>query len=128
MLLGIVIDDRGLVPEADVQRLAEFGAALNRQFEKVLGTTHGKGKSLTIDFESPEKVNYIVIQEDISKGERVRGYQLSGKVNGAWKFLEEGSCIGHKRIVTIDKENLSGIKLKITSSVGKPVIKTLKAY
>ncbi|MGV8090563.1 MAG: alpha-L-fucosidase [Mangrovibacterium sp.] len=128
MLLGIVVDNRGLVPEADVKRLTEFGDELKRQFAKPLGKTKGKGEVFTIDFKSPQTVNYIVIQEDISKGERIREYQLYGKENGEWELIKTGSCIGHKRIEIIKKENISGIKLEIEKSQGKPFLKKLICF
>lgn len=127
MLLGIVIDNRGLVPEADVNRLDEFGKELERQFSNPLGTTKGTGNIHKLDFKSPQEVNYVVIQEEISKGERVREYNLYGKNGNQWELLSKGSCIGHKRIEVVGKP-LSGIKLEIVQSEGKPQIRELICY
>ncbi len=128
MLLGIVVDDRGLVPNADVQRLTEFGDELNQQFSTSLGSTKGKGNEFSIEFKSPQKINYVVIQEDISKGERVREYKLSGKIDGEWHLLSEGSCIGHKRIEELHGKIYTSVKLEIVKSEGKPYIKEIKCY
>jgi len=128
MLLGIVVDNRGLVPEADVKRLAEFGEELERDFSKPVGTTKGEGNVFTIGIEPNQKVNYIVIQEDISKGERVRQYTLSGRMNNEWQLLSKGSCIGHKRIEKVEVENLSEIKLQILEAVGIPSIKLMAVF
>ncbi len=128
MLLGIVVDDRGLVPEKDVQRLAEFGNESERQFSKVLGSTRGKGNEFIIDFESPRKVNYVVIQEDISKGERVREYNLYGQEHGEWKLLNCGSAVGHKRIEKIEGRKLDGIRLEIVKSEGTPYLKKITCF
>ena len=43
MLLGIVIDDRGLVPDADIKRLSEFGETIRKRFSDPLGMTSGRG-------------------------------------------------------------------------------------
>ena len=128
MLLGIVVDKRGLVPDADMKRLEEFGQVVKKQFSTPLGSTKGKGNELIIDFESPKTVHYVVIQEDISKGERVREYKLYGKKDGKWELLSEGSCIGHKRIEVIKNRNLSAIKLVIKKSEGKPQIRKLECF
>jgi len=128
MLLGIVIDDRGLIPDADVKRLAEFGDELKSQFSKPLGDTKGEGNEFSIELSSPQQVNYVVIQEDISKGERVREYKLLGRINSEWQLLSSGSCIGHKRIEKIENKNLSEIKLEIVKSEGIPVIREIKCY
>jgi hypothetical protein len=126
MLVGIVVDPRGLVPDADMKCLEEFGLEVKRRFSSPLGSTTGKGNLFTISFKSPQPVNYVVIQEDISKGERIREYNLFGMENGVWKLLSQGACIGHKRIEVIKNKKLSGIKLEITKSEGKPQIRKLE--
>ena len=128
MLLGIVIDDQGLVPEADMERLEEFGSEVEKQFSKILGQTQGTGNLYEIDFEKSQKVKHVLIQEDISKGERVREYKLFGKEDAEWKLISTGSSIGHKRIEVLNKGNYSGIKLEVVSSEGNPIIKKLECY
>ena len=128
MLVGIVVDPRGLVPDADMNRLKEFGQAVKKRFSLRLAATSGKGNVFTISFKSPRPVNYVVIQEAISKGERVREYKLYGMENGEWKSLSQGSCIGHKRIEVIQGKAFSGIKLEIIKSEGKPQIKRMECF
>lgn len=53
-----------------------------------------------------------MIMEDIAKGENIREYKLSGLIDGKWKVLATGSCIGHKRIEKINKEKCSAANLK----------------
>jgi alpha-L-fucosidase len=72
MLVGIVVDNRGLVPDADVKRLKEFGQAIRGRFSNKLGEKKGKGKEFVMNFKKPQKVNFIVISEDIKYGERIR--------------------------------------------------------
>ncbi len=128
MLLGIVIDDRGLVPQEDMERLTEFGSEVKKQFSKPLGQTTGKGNLFEIDFETPKTVEHVIIQEDISKGERVREYTLYGMEDGAWNILNTGSSIGHKRIEVVPKGNYSSIKLEVLKSIGKPQIKKMICF
>jgi len=128
MLLGIVIDDRGLVPEADVRRMKEFGEMIKKNFSKLLGKTKGSGKELIVRFKSPKPVASVVIMEDISKGERILEYKLNGMTNGNWQLLGQGSCIGHKRIEIVREGKFSAIKLEITKSEGTPLIRSLACY
>ena len=128
MLLGIVVDDRGLVPDADVKRLGEFGQEVKKKFSNSLGSAKGKGNLFTINFKSLQPVNYVIIQEDISKGESIREYNLYGMENGKWQLLGKGTCIGHKRIELIQGKELSKIKLEIVKSDGKPQIKKMDCY
>ncbi|MEX2592030.1 MAG: alpha-L-fucosidase [Anditalea sp.] len=128
MVLGIVVNDEGLVPEADVKRLAEFGEDVKKRFSNSLGSTSGEKDLFTIAFSSPEPVKYIVIQEEISKGERILEYRLAGKKNGVWRHLDEGISIGHKRIHPIDDGLFSSIRLEIIKSEGKPSIRNLEVF
>jgi len=79
MLLGIVIDDRGLVPDADEKRMDEFGKEVEKSFSKALAKTSGTGNVFELKLNSAQQINFVVIQEDISKGEQIRKYELSGK-------------------------------------------------
>jgi alpha-L-fucosidase len=116
MLLGVVIDDRGLVPDADVTRLTEFGELISNNFGKPLAMTSGSGKEISLKLKTPVQVSYVVIREDIAKGENIREYKLSGMVDG------------HKRIEVIKKERCSAVNLEIVKSEGEAVIKSLACY
>ncbi|MEI8037717.1 MAG: alpha-L-fucosidase [Verrucomicrobiota bacterium] len=128
MLLGLVVDPRGLVPAADVKRLEEFGQEVSKRFSKPLGATAGTGMRVTLELPAPQEVRYVVVQEDIAKGERVLEYNLYGMADGQWKRLSQGSCIGHKRIEVIEPARFSAIKLEVVKSDGTPQITKLACY
>jgi alpha-L-fucosidase len=128
MLLGLVVDERGLVPDADVRRLYEFGEQIKKNFAKTLGESSGKGNELSVKFQSPEKVRYIVIMENIAKGERILEYELSGLTAGKWQLIANGSSVGHKRIEVIKEGVFSAIKLDVLKSDGTPEIKSMACY
>jgi len=127
MLLGIVVDDRGLVPDADVQRMKEFGNMIKSTFDKPLASTSGKGNTLTLELKDKEQIAYIVIMEEIKNGERVREYEISGYADGQWTKVAKGSCIGHKRIEPV-KGRFTKIKLEILQSESEPIIENLSVY
>lgn len=128
MLIGIVVDDNGLIPDADVRRLSEFGRTLEQDFSKQLGNTSGSGSDFKVIFKSPAQVKYVVLMEDIKSGERIRKYDLSGKVNGQWQIISSGTCIGHKRIEVVKDSLYSAIRLEIIESDGTPIIKSFSCY
>ena len=128
MLLGVVIDDRGLVPDADVIRMNEFGENLRKSFSKPLGETSGTGSEFIVKFRSPSRVSYVVIMEDIAEGERISEYTISGLTDGKWKLLGTGSSVGHKKIEVIRTGIFSAIKLQVLKSEGTPLIKSLACY
>ena len=128
MLLGIVVDNRGLVPDADVKRLNEFGQMIRKNFSDLLGETAGSGKELTVKFISPKPVAYVVIMEDMAGGERILEYKLSGLADGNWQELGKGTCIGHKRIEVIKEGKFTAIRFEVTKSEGIPLIRNLACY
>lgn len=128
LILGVTPDDRGLLPDVDVARLKEFGEEIQRRFGNPVATTQGEGKRLQLKLPATTKINTIVLAEDIRQGERVRSYKVEGKVNGKWKTLATGSCIGHKRIEEIEPVEVSALRLQIGESLDLPVIAGFSVY
>lgn len=129
LLLGLVVDNRGLVPEGDVARLEEFGKALEEKYGTPLASVSGKGNSIVIDLDKPRAIDRIVIQEDISLGERVLEYQVEGLcADGTWTTLSNGTNIGHKRIDTFSPIEVSALKLQVKKSKGKPAIRNFSVF
>ena len=128
MLLGIVVDNRGLVPDADVKRLNEFGQMIKRNFSNLIGQTSGSGDEFTVKFNSSKQVEYVVIMEDIAKGERILEYKLLGLKDDKWQSLGKGTSVGHKRIEVINGVIFSAIRLEITKSDGMPILRSLACY
>ena len=129
MLLGLVIDPRGLVPEGDVQRLEEFGKAIEEKYGTPIASISGEGRTQTITFEEPVMVDHAVIQEDISFGERVLEYTLKGRsIDGKWVNLAKGTNIGHKHIDLFNPVELTAVKLEVNSCKAKPVIRNFSVF
>lgn len=129
LLLGLVINDRGLVPDGDVRRLEEFGNAIKEKYGNPLKTVSGTGKSFLINFDEPTVVDHAVMQEDITCGERVLKYVLEGHLtSGEWVTLASGTNIGHKHIDLFDAAEVKALRLKIINCKAKPVISNFSAF
>ncbi len=128
LILGMTPDDRGLVPEADAERLREFGEEIRRRYGRPVAVVRGEARMLTMDLPQKPRVSAFVLEEDLRQGERVRKYRIEGKVEGRWKVLCEGSCIGHKRIERIVPERVSALRLRVEEAVGSPCIAGFSAY
>jgi alpha-L-fucosidase len=123
LIIGLTPDPSGLLPEADVKRLKEWGDEIKRQFENPHAQTSGTGKQLILKLNQPTLINCIVLQEDIKQGERVRKYVVEGFVKGKWKQIAEGSCIGQKHIQRITTEvEVKKLRLKIEEAIENPII------
>lgn len=128
MLVGVVINDKGLVPQADVSLMTDFGRKLKKRFDKPLATINDNLTEWVLELKSTDKIETIVIQEQIQQGERVRAYHIEAQVNGKWKKIASGSSIGHKRIINIKSRRYERIRLVIDASVGPALIDNLSVY
>lgn len=128
LIMGLTPDPQGLLPEPDVQRLKEWGDEIERRFSTPLAATSGSGKKLTLKLKERTKINHIVLQENIAKGERVRGFRLEGKTKNGWQSLFEGSGIGHKFIHAFKDIEVSQIRLTIKESKGEPMIQSFEVF
>jgi len=129
MLLGVVVDDRGLIPDADVARMQEFGSAIRERYGKALAETHGSGNSLVLKLDSPTKVDRIILMEDIAKGERVLKYKVEVVTeNNEWQTVAEGTNIGHKRIAVFEPVTADRLRLSVEESKAKPQISRFAVF
>lgn len=128
LLIGMVIDDRGLVPDADVEQFTAFGQLIKDRFGKPIAKAGGEGTEIAFYFARPSVINHVVIMEDIARGERIRAYTVEAEVNGVFQPVCTGISVGHKRIERFDDVEVTGVKLKITDSTNMPVIRQFAVY
>ncbi len=129
LLLGLVVDPRGLVPEGDVARLEEFGKALQEKYGTPLASASGEGSTTVIRMDKPQLIDRVVIQEDIRFGERVLEYEVTGLgPDGRWTTLSTGTNIGHKHIDTFRPTEVTEVKLKVKKSKAKAAIKDFSVF
>jgi alpha-L-fucosidase len=128
LIMGLTPDPDGLMPEPDVRRLKEWGDEIRRRFSSSIAHTSGSGKSITLKLPERQKINHVIIQEDIKFGESVRKYVVEARTGGSWKTVCEGESIGHKRIQYFDDVECTSIRLTIQESIAEPRIKNLAVY
>lgn len=128
LIIGLTPDNRGLLPDADVRRIREFGQWIKETYGMPLKAVSGKSDTLEMAFDEAQQITRIVLQEDIRQGERVRAYEIEGLTSDGWKVLASGTCIGHKRIERFDPVSLHALRLKVLDSEKTPLIRTFAAY
>jgi alpha-L-fucosidase len=128
LLLNVPPDGTGHIPAADAARAKEFGAELRRRFETSVGETRGRGGDIVLRLSAPAAVDHVVLEEDLTGGERVRSYRLEGLAGGRWIALGEGSAIGHKRIQPVQPATLEAIRLAVVRSAATPRLRRLAAF
>lgn len=128
LILGITPDRRGLVPEADGQRMGELGEAVRRRFTVGDMKTRGEGVSVTLQLSGPTTLSRAVIMEEIEHGQRIRQFVLEAQTpDQRWHELRAGSSIGHKRIITFDPISAVALRLRCLNPAGSPLIRMLAA-
>lgn len=133
MLLGMVVDNRGLVPDEDAGKFAAFGGLLRKVFDSgnLLGEGAGTGEKLTVELKAGGEIKYVVIMEDITQGERILDYSLLGFDGKTWKEIGSGTSVGHKRIQSMQypyPSNLASVRLVCKKYKAEPVICRLAVY
>jgi alpha-L-fucosidase len=76
----------------------------------------------------PAEINYIVLQEYIRLGQRVRSFSVDVWEEGEWKPAAEGTTIGYKRILEIDPITTDRVRIQIEDSQANPVISNIEVY
>lgn len=128
LIMGLTPDPNGLLPEPDVKRLKEWGDEIKKQFGNPLAATSGTGDKYILDLGKPTLINHLVLQEEIAKGERTREYTIEAFSDDKWTEIAGGELIGHKRIQKIEPITANKIRLNITKSQEKPLIKNFSVY
>jgi len=128
LILGATPDSRGLMPEADMNRLREFGKEIQRRFARPMAETKASGDVVELALPRPQKIDHVSIMEDIARGERVREYEFEGLVGSQWRRLCQGLCVGHRRIQAFRETEVTRARLRITRSVATPIIRSLAVF
>jgi len=84
--------------------------------------------TLEIDLGAKKKVKYILLQEYIKLGQRVKDFTVSVRKNNRWEEVAKGSTIGYKRILKIEPVETNKVKIEITSSKASPLISNIGIY
>ena len=128
LLLNIPADRRGHMPDPDFARAREFGKEIRRRFGKSVAQTRGAGTHIELRFPQPALIDHVIVEEDCRFGQRVRAFRLEGRTAGEWTVLNDGSSIGHKRIVPIAPNRFRALRIHVTDSQGEPQIRRLAAF
>ncbi|MFZ0731258.1 MAG: alpha-L-fucosidase [Candidatus Sulfotelmatobacter sp.] len=152
LVLGIAPDRRGLLPDADVERLKEFGAAIRESYGKNLAATHVRTTAeaelalddnpdtfwsapagsnhavLEVDFVKPITFDHAITMEWLNAGQHIQKYAIEVFKTGKWIPASEGYAIGHKKIDHFEPVTASRVRLNIVSSVGEAHIREFQLF
>lgn len=89
------------------------------------GSTTG---SIDVDLGSTQVLNYLLIQEYIQLGQRVKSISVEANEAGSWKPVTQATTIGYKRILPLNGVETNKIRINILASKACPVISNIEIY
>ena len=157
ILLNLPPDRRGLIHERDVESVLEWKKMLEAMFAEDLahlGTIAADAPShpdcgpenlllededrfyaagsltptVTLTFPEPVTFDCWALEEVIELGHRVRGFRLEVCVDGAWKTLAKGRCIGFHRCERVSPVTASALRVRILEAGAEPVLRRIRLY
>lgn len=144
-LLNIGPDHHGRLPEADANRLLEFGDALRRRYGHPLpfgplerageGGFSMQAPGFSGDFAGAPGdlplVNRVILQEDLREGEAALHYRLYAHLPAYQSkrvCVYQGDTIGHKAICVFPAIRTGKITVEIDQSAGDARLLAMTAY
>jgi alpha-L-fucosidase len=154
LMLGVAPDNRGLLPEADVKRLEEFGAALHHRAENNLALNHRSTTPeaaaaldgdpdtfwsapagshhavLQADFDAPVTFDHALTMEWLNDGQHVEKYAIEiwDAKAAKWTRVAEGQAIGHKKIDSFAPVTANRVRLNLLSTTSEAQIREFQLY
>lgn len=152
LMLGIAPDDRGLLPDADVERLKEMGEAIRARYGNNLAAQHeptdantaraldgdedtfwsapagSHAAALEVRFAKPVTFDSAMTMEWLNDGQHVEKYAIEAWQDGAWKRVTRGYAIGHKKIDHFAPVTASRVRLRILSSTSEAHIREFQLF
>ncbi|MGL5683940.1 MAG: alpha-L-fucosidase [Marinifilaceae bacterium] len=134
LLLNIPPDKRGLIHETDAQRLKEFATYRDNMLAKNFVTngnkTHKVKQGATREYKlKPQStINVVLLQEDITKGQRVEQFEVEALTQKGWEKVAQGTTIGYKRMVRFPDTQAKALRVRIGQSRLEANICNVAAY
>ena len=129
LVLGVCVDQHGLVPEKDLRVLEQFGKKISDLFGDPIAQTRGTGDLYEVDLKASRTIDHVVMMEDLREGHRVREYAVEGLISDkGWQPLASGTAIGHKRIERFKPVDVTKVRVRIARSVGTPTLRNVSVF
>lgn len=84
--------------------------------------------SFEIDLQGTHTIKYLMLQEYIPLGQRIKSFTVELKQDDEWKPVASATTIGYKRILKIDPTEAQAIRINIKESKACPVISNVEVY
>jgi alpha-L-fucosidase len=84
--------------------------------------------SLELDLGKTQTIKYILIQEYIRLGQRVKEFTVEVWKDNSWQEVSQGTTVGYKRILKLDPVETDKVRVVIKDSKACPLISAIEVY
>ncbi|CAN5406438.1 hypothetical protein BH10BAC4_BH10BAC4_12760 [soil metagenome] len=84
--------------------------------------------NIEINFTTPPTIKYVLLQEFLPLGQRVKSFSVEAWKENQWLKIAEGTTIGHKRILKFQPITTEKIRINFTESKGCLAISNVELY
>jgi alpha-L-fucosidase len=84
--------------------------------------------TIEITLNQKEAITYVLLQEYIPLGQRVKAFTVEAWQNNNWQQVAEGTTIGYKRILKITPVETTKLRITINDAKACPVLSNLELY
>eukprot|EP00050_Salpingoeca_kvevrii_P006858 m.292192 g.292192 ORF g.292192 m.292192 type:complete len:631 (-) comp12583_c0_seq1:139-2031(-) len=121
--LDFAIDRTGNVAPDHAAAYKALGDWARKCYGSPIAKTNGNNATLTLTLSQSATIDRVMLQEDLTLGQRVRSWTLETMASGgSWTKFANGTSIGHKRIQLGESATVTGVRLTIDSAVAQPAI------
>jgi alpha-L-fucosidase len=158
LLLNIPPDKRGRITEYDIKGLAGMRKILDQTFKTNLAadatiiasnekpgykasaiiepyptgywTTDDGIESASLEFQLPKEQTFdrLMLQENISVGQRIEAFRLEAWTENTWKKVARGTTVGCKRLLRFPAVTAQKVRLVIDASRTRPTLSSFGLY
>ena len=134
LLLNIPPDRRGRIHAADSVRLRELAGYLDRAFaddRAVAGDALWRpeaGESREYALAPGSRINTLLLQEEIDRGQRVEAFTVEALTGGSWVEVARETTIGYKRLIRIPEIEAERLRVTVDATRLRARIARVAAY
>jgi alpha-L-fucosidase len=112
LLLNVPPDRRGLLDDADRERLLGLGAEVRRRFGS--GTRAAPDAGGTVRFDVPVEFDHLVLTEDLRTGQRIRQHEV---IADDGTVIARGGTVGVRRIHPVGRRRAGTLTIRADGPV-----------
>lgn len=134
LLLNIPPDRRGRIHEHDAARIQQLADYIRTTFATdLVSQGHelwqpAEGDSRVYPLERSGKINVVMLQEDIRRGQRVEAFKVEALTPAGWMEVGHGTTIGYKRLLRFPAVEAKALRVTLTESRLRANLTRVAAY